>query len=382
MTEPAFAGDFPDAEFTVRLERAQRSMAAEKLDALLITTEAELRYFSGFRTLFWQSPTRPWFLIVPAAGKPIAVVPEIGAALMRATWIDDVRTWAAPHASDDGVSLLTAAMAGYARVGMSMGRASALRMPLTDFQRVRDALPGTQWSDASVLLRNLRMVKSEAEIDKIRAICAIGSAAFERGTELFHEGQPLDEVFRAFKIELLRQGAEDVPYLVGGAGSGGYADVISPPSARPLQRGDVLMLDTGATRHGYFCDFDRNFAIGPPSEAATTANDVLWRATEAGLAVARPGATCADVYRAMANVIGQGDGDVGRLGHALGSELTEEPSLISWDQTVLQAGMVMTLEPSMVVAGDAIMVHEENIVVRDGAPELLTKRAAPELVAI
>ena len=382
MTEPAFAGDFPDAEFAVRLERAQRSMAAEKLDALLITTEAELRYFSGFRTLFWQSPTRPWFLIVPAAGKPIAVVPEIGAALMRATWIDDVRTWAAPHASDDGVSLLTAAMAGYARVGMSMGRASALRMPLANFQQLRDALPGTQWSDASTLLRDLRMVKSEAEIDKIRAICAIGSAAFDRGIELFHEGQPLDDVFRAFKIELLRQGAEDVPYLVGGAGSGGYADVISPPSARPLQRGDVLMLDTGATRHGYFCDFDRNFAIGPPSEAAATANDVLWRATEAGLAVARPGATCADVYRAMANVIGQGDGDVGRLGHALGSELTEEPSLIGWDQTVLQAGMVMTLEPSMVVAGDAIMVHEENIVVRDGAPELLTKRATPELVAI
>ena len=74
---------FPVSEFEGRLERAQRAMAAAGFDGLLLTTEPELRYFSGFRTLFWQSPTRPWFLYVPRAGKPVAVIPEIGAALMR-----------------------------------------------------------------------------------------------------------------------------------------------------------------------------------------------------------------------------------------------------------------------------------------------------------
>ena len=97
---------------------------------------------------------------------------------------------------------------------------------------------------------------------------------------------------------------------------------------------------------------------------------------------ARPGATCASVFRAMTDVIGQGAGDVGRLGHALGSELTEEPSLIAWDQTVLRPGMVMTLEPSMAVNGNAIMVHEENVVIRDGAPELLTDRASETLPVV
>ena len=382
MAELAFVPDFPESEFAQRLERVQRSMTANKLDALLISTEAELRYFSGFRTPFWQSPTRPWFLVVPARSKPVAVIPEIGAALMRATWLDDVRTWASPHATDDGVTLLADALAGYARVGMSMGRASALRMPVGDFERLRDGLPGAEWVDASLMLRDLRMVKSDAEIEKIRSICAIGSAAFARAGALFHEGQALSDAFRAFKIELLQQGAEDVPYLVGGAGPDGYTDVISPPSASPLRQGDILMLDTGATREGYFCDFDRNFAIGQPSDAARHAYDVLWQATEAGLAAARPGATCAAVYQAMADVIGQVGGDVGRLGHALGSELTEEPSLIAWDQTVLEPGMVMTLEPSMTVKGQAIMVHEENIVMRDGAPELLTERARETLPVI
>ncbi|EBA18099.1 metallopeptidase, family M24 [Roseobacter sp. SK209-2-6] len=58
---------------------------------------------------------------------------------------------------------------------------------------------------------------------------------------------PLEEVFRAYRREALLQGADDVPYLVGGADQGGYEDVISPPSRRPLQQGDILMLDTGST---------------------------------------------------------------------------------------------------------------------------------------
>ena len=59
-------------------------------------------------------------------------------------------------------------------------------------------------------------------------------------------------MFRAFRREALLQGADDIPYLVGGAGAGGYRDVISPPSNRHLQSGDVMMLDTGATWDGYF----------------------------------------------------------------------------------------------------------------------------------
>ncbi len=59
---------FAQAEFEARTARAQRLMAAREIDALLLTTEPELRYFSGFRSQFWESPTRPWFLVVPREG--------------------------------------------------------------------------------------------------------------------------------------------------------------------------------------------------------------------------------------------------------------------------------------------------------------------------
>ncbi len=89
------ARGFPEAEFAARTKRAQRLMAEQNLAGLLLMTEPEVRYFSGFHTLFWQSPTRTWFLFIPAAGKPIAVIPAIRADLMRRTWVEDIRTWSA-----------------------------------------------------------------------------------------------------------------------------------------------------------------------------------------------------------------------------------------------------------------------------------------------
>jgi len=371
--------DFPDSEFEARLEAAQSAMLSDGLDALLFTTEAEMRYFTGFRTLFWQSPTRPWFLIIPKTGKPVAVIPEIGAALMGQTWLDDIRTWSSPHADDDGVSLLVDCLSSASNIGVMMGRESYLRMPLSDYQKLADRLPSAQFVNASDLVQALRMVKSPAEIEKTSAICEIASRSFANAEKLFFEGQPLNEAFRAFKIDLLKQGAEDVPYLVGGAGQGGYGDVISPPSTEPLKAGDILMLDTGATLAGYFCDFDRNYAFGHADNAAKSAYDTLFRATEAALEIARPGSRCSDLYAAMGKVIEQDGGDVGRYGHGLGMQLTEAPSIISFDQTVMKPGMVMTLEPGMSIGDGKIMVHEENILICDGPPKLLSQRAAPEL---
>jgi len=374
--------DFPPAEFELRLEHVQAAMHTAGLDALFFTTEPEMRYFTGFRTLFWQSPTRPWFLIVPARSKPVAIIPQIGAELMRQTWLEDIRTWSAPDEKDDGVSLLADALGAYKSVGMMRGRETSLRMPLGDFERVLARLPSTGFKDATALVQGVMQVKSAAEIAKLAQICAIASKAFAAAPALFHEGQPIKESFRKFKLELLGTGADDVPYLVGGAGQGGYTDVISPPGSRPLAVGDVLMLDTGATLDGYFCDFDRNFAIGHACDKVKRAYQTLHRAVDAALAAARPGASCARLFATMAEVIDQEGNDVGRMGHGLGTQLTESPSIVGFDHSILKAGMVMTLEPCMVIEGQKIMVHEENIVIENGPPRLLSTRAPAEIPVI
>lgn len=380
---------FPQSEFEQRLARAQELMAADSLAGMLFTTEAEVRYFSGFHTLFWQSPTRPWFLFVPARGKPVAVIPDIGAELMRRTWLDDVRTWSAPDPVDGGISLLVDLLSPYsearARIGILKGRETYLRMPLGDWERLCASLPGMEVCDCTAIVRALRMVKSEREIAKIAEICAVASRAFSAAQAMFHEGQPLTWAFREFRRRCLAEGADDVPYLVGGADRGGYRDIISPPSEKPLQRGDILMLDTGSVFDGYFCDFDRNFAVGNADDLSKRAYDVLWRATEAGMEIARPGTTCAQLFSAMHSIISeldQGSSNVGRLGHGLGMQLTEWPSHAAFDETVLEENMVITLEPSLGYADGRMMVHEENLVVRAGGPQLLSVRAPRELPVI
>jgi len=370
--------DFPRTEYQSRLKAANRAMHANNLDAILLASEAEVRYFTGFRTQFWQSPTRPWFVILRRDQTPLAIIPEIGAELMARSDIAEIEAWPAPRPHDDGLSLLKDRLGNCQRLGVLMGHETTFRMPLNDVFELRAALHA-EWIDATDIIRDLRMVKSDREIAYIRQICGIASQGFARVPEIANARQSLSSVFREFKRMLLELGADDVPYLVGGVDHPSYDDVISPPDDRTLTNGQILMLDTGATLNGYFCDFDRNYAVGTPTASAQRAYAKLYVATDAAMEMARPGVRACDLFAAMAKSMDTQNSDVGRFGHGLGTQLTEWPSLAAWDETIIRENMVLTLEPSIEVDGGGIMVTEENILITDGAPILLSTRAPIEL---
>tara|TARA_Y100001933_G_scaffold258591_1_gene306853 strand:+ start:27 stop:1196 length:1170 start_codon:yes stop_codon:yes gene_type:complete len=382
------AHGFEKEEFETRTLKAQRLMRLGEMDSLLLTTEPEVRYFSGFHTPFWQSPTRPWYLVVPLEGKPIAVIPEIGAERMASTWIDKIETWASPRPKDEGLTELSNILKDidrkFGRVGLPMGAETHVRMPFLDFSKLTQLISGLEFVDGSPIVSKLRMIKSESEISKTRFICQCVSQSFQNMKKLAKQGDKEREIFRKFKIDILSNGADEVPYLVGGSGANGPEEVIGMPSDRVMGEGDVLMMDTGAVFDGYYSDFDRNFGFGSVSEAAQSAYRKVYNATEVGLRLVRPGMTAEELWCEMANVLNldQGSGSVGRLGHGLGMQLTEWPSHMPGDKTVLKEGMVLTLEPSLTFDKKKIMVLEENIVVRDGPAELLTCRAPEEIPVI
>ncbi|MCF6433367.1 Xaa-Pro peptidase family protein [Leisingera sp. MMG026] len=386
---PAAERGFTTQEFEQRTAAAQKIMAGLGLDALLLTTEPEVRYFTGFDTIFWLSPTRPWFVVIPAKGAPVAVIPEIGAPSMALTWISDIRTWLAPQPQDDGISLLADTlrelMPSGGTLGVPMGHETHVRMPAADFVKLQEALGGIRLADGTDVVRSLRMVKSASEISKIARICSIASSAFEDLPNQVQAGDTERQAFAKFKISLLQHGADDVPYLVGSSGPGGFADVINRSSDRVIENGDMLLLDTGSLWGGYSCDFDRNYAFGHASDAAKQAYDLAWRATEAGLQAARPGITTTDLWGVMAKVLEDGGcsgHQIGRMGHGLGMQVTEWPSLMAGDNTVIEEGMVLTLEPGFAFGGGKMMLHEENIVIRADGAELLSRRAPRELPII
>ena len=386
MTPPR---GFSESEFATRCERAQSLMRELEVDAMLLTTEPQVRYFSGFLSQFWLSPTRPWFLLLPASGKPIAIIPSIGVTGMQQTWIDDIRSWSSPQPEDDGVSLLCQSIKDlprrFGRVAAAVGVESYLRMPARDFQRVQQNLANIEFVDCSELLLRLCSVKSEAEIDKIKFVCQLTSDSFGALPGFAHIGDSEREIVRNMRIDLLQRGADTTPYIVSASGPDGYRDIIMGPTDRVLEHGDILIIDTGTVFDGYFCDFDRNYAFGSATDNAKDVYQTVYQSTEAGFAAARPGATTSDLWRAMWSILEKGGtegNDVGRMGHGLGAQLTEWPSITHDDNTPLVAGMVITLEPGMSYDGGKLMVHEENILITESGASWLTKRAAETLPVI
>lgn len=380
---------FSPAEFEGRVSRVQAEMKNHNLDALLITSPANFRYFTGLDSQFWESPTRPWFFIVPADGLCIAVVPEIGAPLLKGSWIGQTLSWPAPRPADEGVSLLSHALLTlprrYGRIGMEMGRESVVRMPLNDLFALKDSLKSTTLVDGAPCIWRVRAIKSCAEVGYIRQSCSIVSDAFDKLPSHARCGQTEREISQVLAIDILAGGAHALPFMASASGAGGYEQFISRPSDRQIVDGDVLIIDVGATVNGYFCDFDRNFGFGNVADAALRANEAVWDATEAALAIAHPGTKVAELWRTMMDVLepaGMLGSNVGRLGHGLGLQLTEPPSHMPGDDTVLAEGMVITIEPGMEYAPGKMIAHEENVHITSSGPVLMTRRAPREMTII
>ncbi|MFT4063873.1 M24 family metallopeptidase [Paraburkholderia sp.] len=378
---------FPRSEFEDRIARAQASMRGRELDALVLTAPSNFRYFTGLDSQFWESPARPWFLIVPADGGTIAVVPEIAEVAVKKCFVSSIRTWPSPRPEDEGVTLMTSVLGAlphrFGRIGFELGRESALRMPVVDFLRLRDLMGTTELVDGSPCIWELRNIKSTLEIEKIRQAARIVSHCFERVPTYANSGMTEAQISRALTIDILRSGAHTVPYVACASGEGGYDQIIARGTQRELRDGDVLIIDVGATVDGYFCDFDRNYAVGKVSDEALRVHDAVWHATQVGIETARAGTRVRDLWRAMMGGLeaaGMRGNNAGRLGHGLGLQVTEPPSNSAADDAVLEPGMVITIEPGMEYQEGKLIVHEENIAItEDGFADVLTIRAPREM---
>lgn len=381
-----FERGFPDREFEERLARAQKLLSEKEFDALLICTEADFQYFSGFNSYFWQSPTRPWFLIVPSNGSPIAVIPSIGENAVSTSWITDLRVWASPNPDDEGISLLADTLRSVSknsgRIGILSGPETHLRFPANDFDFLKKKLSGKEFVDATEIIRKLRMVKSEREIAKHARVCGLVSDAYENVSSIIQAGMTEFQARNAFRIDVLSRGADSAPYIITTSGKGAADDAIRFPTDRELASGDVVFIDTGAEIDGYFSDFDRNFAIGHADDQTRFAYELVYKATDAGIAAAKVGTRVCDVWNVMNDVLvagGSTGGSVGRMGHGVGLRNTEWPSIMASDETVLQPGMVMAIEPGYDFAPGKMMLHEENVVIREDGPQMISRRAEPEI---
>ena len=378
---------FPKEEYLKRLDNIHKKLENENIDAIVITSPANFRYFSGLDSNFWESPTRPWFLIISKNGKIKALVPSIGLSAIKSTFIKDIEVWQSPNPKDEGTSLLKKIIKTFPKnsnIGFELGMETYLRMSIKEFLKIKKDLQEYNFIDSTNIVWSLRKIKSDLEIKNIEKVCSITSKVFNNLINKISLGMSEREIATIFKKDLINNGVDYIMYLSCASGINGYNQIICNPSEKKIGDGDILIIDTGSTLNGYYCDFDRNFGFGNINQKSLDAYNKLWDATEKTLEIIKPGISCKEVYESLSKNLFSSNvkSSVGRMGHGFGLQLTEPPSIMIDDNTILEKNMILALEPSIEIENDLMLVHEENILITQNGNRLLTSRTPKELPVI
>ena len=378
---------FPKEEYLKRLDNIHKKLENENIDAIVITSPANFRYFSGLDSNFWESPTRPWFLIISKNGKIKALVPSIGLSAIESTFIKDIEVWQSPNPKDEGTSLLKKIIKTFPKnsnIGFELGMETYLRMSIKEFLKIKKDLQEYNFIDSTNIVWSLRKIKSDLEIKNIEKVCSITSKVFNNLINKISLGMSEREIATIFKKDLINNGVDYIMYLSCASGINGYNQIICNPSEKKIGDGDILIIDTGSTLNGYYCDFDRNFGFGNINQKSLDAYNKLWNATEKTLEIIKPGISCKEVYESLSKNLFSNNvkSSVGRMGHGFGLQLTEPPSIMIDDNTILEKNMILALEPSIEIENDLMLVHEENILITQNGNRLLSSRTPKELPVI
>ncbi|MFQ5794667.1 MAG: M24 family metallopeptidase [Candidatus Bipolaricaulia bacterium] len=349
--------EFPETEYRSRFEKAQQVMAERGLDTLLVTGKENVVYFTGLQTIGWMSKHRPLgAILLRDIDTPILVIPESLFSVAEATsWIEDVRYWGGtrfPDVPRDPIDAIVAAIVDLslnrARVGMELGYGQRLAMPQNDYEALKRALPALEIVDGSDALWQLRMVKSPAEVEAIRAACNATSTAFETAFEAIHEGMTERELGRIILQEMSQTGYPP-GFIMVRSGRDKYKMINVPPFDKPLNKGDLVVVDAGATYKDYWADFMRMASIGGPTEEQRRYFEADLAAQQAGVEVIRPGIPGKRIFEAAAATLKdlgmEQQARIERIGHGVGLDVHEPPSLDGKAEFQLEPGMILTVEP-------------------------------------
>lgn len=234
-------------------------------------------------------------------------------------------------------------------------------------------LPHATFKHADAVYRHLRAVKTEEEVERLRAAVQLTEKAIHAAMAIAHVGVTEAEMIREFEATISRGGARPLftfLYFGGRGALGGF-----PGGAGVLQRGQVIRFDVGCVLNGYNSDIARNFSLGDPGERAMRYYNAMLAGEDAAFAAMRPGVKASDVFHAAV----QGVRDAGvpdykrhHVGHGVGLEVYDVPLLGPNDHTILETGMTFEVETPYYEMGLAGLQPEDTVVLREDGPELLT----------
>lgn len=247
---------------------------------------------------------------------------------------------------------------------------------MLEYGYVHNAAPEANYRSAEAVIAALRMQKDSTEIAAMRQAVLIAQNALLAMLPAVKIGTTEYELAAELTLQLLRHGSDAaIPFTPIVSAGPNSANPHAAPTNRPLQDGDLLVIDWGASYHGYFSDITRTFSIGEIKHEENLICQVVFQANTAGRNAVRPGTTAHAIDLATRNVVesaGFGKFFTHRTGHGLGMEGHEEPYIRSGNDLLVAPGMTFTIEPGIYLPNRNGVRIEDDVAVTDSGVESLT----------
>jgi Xaa-Pro dipeptidase len=362
-------------ERQTRLAEARELMAANKIDAIMLTAGTSLDYFTGIR---WWGGERLFALILPAKGTAFFVCPYFETdrsheQIANSPLADaEVRYWN----EDESPYRLVAQ--GLKDRGLATGTVGIGESTPFAFSHGVEASSQARINSATPVTAGCRMVKSAHEIELMRLAAKVTLTAYAAAYNALREGMTQHDFADLVAAAHRQLGFEGDAEIQVGEYSALPHGSITP---QVIRDGTILLMDGGCKVEGYVSDISRTFVLGKPTDKMRQVFDIVHRAQAAALGAARPGVPAQEVDAAARKVItdaGYGPGYkyfTHRVGHGMGMDGHEWPYLVGGDTLPLRPDMTFSDEPGIYIHGEFGVRLEDDMHITENGAELFTPQS-------
>ncbi len=320
----------------------------------------------------FHSNERPFLVLVPAAGAPAALVPNL-----------ELRSW--DLVKFEGETFDWRDQTGYDAAFAALLAHLPLRSLAVEGQVMRvfvhhallQAAPGLRIIDGEKAISALRLHKTAAEVETLTRAIRISEVALAETLDQVRIGQTEKQVENLLVQALFRNGADDLAFRpIVAAGENSARPHASARADYAIRAGDALLLDFGARWGGFCADITRTVFVGHADDEAHQVYDTVLRANAVAHQMTRPGVTAHQIDDAVIGVLEASpfaDRIRTKTGHGLGREVHEGPYIMRGNHQVLEAGMVFTDEPGLYRIGGFGVRIEDDILVTPAGNRSLTE---------
>lgn len=344
-----------------RIAAIRKILTENHLDGFLITKQQNWQYLSGF------TGSNAVLIMTPNENCLITDFRYIEQAVEQAPAFQIIR----PAALMEDAVVEQVKKLGLGTVGFEDDN-----LTYNLYTKYTAKLANVQFVPAHRQLERLRQVKDHSEIEAIRKAAAITDDAFDHILSFVRPGVRESEIALELEYFMRRRGAQKTAFEIIVASGPRGALPHGVASEKELQPGDLVVMDFGAVCDGYHSDMTRTVLLGKADSKQSEIYHLVLRAQEKAIKAVKPGVKCSTVdlvARDLITVEGYGANFGHGLGHSVGLEIHEKPSLAPKDDTVLQPGMVITVEPGIYLSGWGGVRIEDLVLVTSRGREILSK---------